>query len=164
MDGLAVISNGLNTDCQPGSIQYIPVIVESLTGEITIISNLIGSIEGLMANQNIELYRGDSRTFKVTVKDENGNAVDITGASIKFSVKERIGDASYVFQKTSAQSSEITITDAANGEYEVYIVPANTQNLDIVSYQYDSELIVATGEVYTIVRGEFTVLAEITRP
>ena len=115
-----------------------------------------------MELQNIEIYRGDNRTFKVTVKDGDGVVVDITGASIKFSVKEEISDTSYVIQKTVG--SGINITDAANGEYEVYIVPADTQNLDTKVYEYDSELTTSAPKVYTVVRGEFTVQAEITRP
>ena len=114
--------------------------------------------------QNVEIYRGDNRTFKVTCKDGAGVAVDIAGATIKFSVKEKIGDAGYKIEKSNAQASEIDITDAANGVYEIYLLPADTQNLDIGSYEYDSQLTTAVGKVYTTVRGEFTILAEISRP
>lgn len=117
-----------------------------------------------MTLQNVEIYRGDNRTFKVTVKDGDGNAVNIAGASIVFSVKEKISDAAYIIQKSSSVGSEITITDAANGIYEVYLLPADSQNLDIRTYEYDSELTTSTGKIYTVVRGEFTVYAEITRP
>lgn len=115
-----------------------------------------------MTQQNIEIYRGDNRTFLVAVKDGDGAVVDITGASIKFSVKEEISDTDYVIQKTVG--SGITITGAANGIYEVYLVPADTQNIDVGVYEYDSELTTAAGNVYTLIRGEFTVQAEITRP
>ena len=117
-----------------------------------------------MADQNIEIYRGDDRTFKVVCKDENDAVVNITGAAIKFSVKEKISDATYKVEKSSAQASEISITDGSNGEYEIYLVPADTQSLDIGSYEYDSELTTSGGKVYTVVRGEFIVLAEISRP
>lgn len=115
-----------------------------------------------MELQNVEIYRGDNRTFQVTVKDGDGVAVDITGAAIKFSVKEEISDTDYEIQKTVG--SGITITDAANGIYEVYLLPADTQNMGVGIYEYDSELTTAGGNVYTVVRGEFTVQAEITRP
>jgi hypothetical protein len=114
--------------------------------------------------RNVELYRGDNRTFKVTCKDGEGAVVNITGATIKFSVKEKIGDTTCKIEKSSAVATEINITDAVNGEYEIYLLPADTQNLDIGSYEYDSELTTTTGKVYTTVRGEFNVLADVTRP
>lgn len=117
-----------------------------------------------MALPNIEIYRGDNRTFKVTVTDGAGGAVDITGATIIFSVKEDISDTDYEIQKTSAQGSEITITDAGNGIYEVYLIPADTQNMDLGVYEYDSQLTTSASKVYTTVRGEFTVQGDVTRP
>ena len=121
-----------------------------------------------MTKQDVEIYRGDNRTFKVTVKDGDGNAVNITGASIIFSVKEKIGDTGYNFQKKNTAAgggdSQIKITDAVNGIYEVYIVPTDTQTLDIGNYEYDSELTTATSKVYTVVRGELNIMDEITRP
>lgn len=117
-----------------------------------------------MADQNIEIYRGDDRTFKVIVKDEDDAVINITGAAIRFSVKEKISDVAYEIEKSRAVGAEIAITDAANGEYEIFLVPADTQDMDVGSYEYDSELTTSGGKVYTVVRGEFVVLAEISRP
>lgn len=158
MDLLAVMGNGFDTDKPETVGEGVDIVV------VTELEGIIKETGPVSQQQNIELYRGDNRTFEVTVKDDDGNAVNITGASIKFSVKERISDSGYKFQKSSAQASEITITDAANGVYEVYLVPDDTQTLDIGSYEYDSQLTTSTGKVYTVVRGEFTILAEITRP
>ena len=121
-----------------------------------------------MADRNIEIYRGDKRTFKVVCKDEIGAVVNIAGASIRFSAKERVSDVTYKMEKKNAAAggadSQINITDGVNGEYEIYLVPADTQSLDIGSYEYDSELTTSGGDPYTVVRGEFVVLSEISRP
>lgn len=114
--------------------------------------------------QNIEIYRGDNRTLKVTIKGADGVVVDITNATIKFTVKKNVADEENKIQKTTNSASQISITDAANGEYEIYLLPADTQDMDVDNYEYDSELITAAGKVYTVVRGEFSILAEVTRP
>jgi hypothetical protein len=95
--------------------------------------------------------------------DGDDNPVSLAGGSAKFSVKKRLSDSQAKFEKSSAVSSEILITDPGNGIYEVYLVPSDTQDLEEGVYEYDSEVTTVTGKVYTVVRGKFVVLGETTR-
>ena len=80
-----------------------------------------------------------------------------------FSVRNRANDVGHVFQKTSDIDSEIIITDALRGEYNVYIVPDDTRDLKEQLYAYDSELIDLAGKVYTVMTGGFNLSTEILK-
>lgn len=116
------------------------------------------------ADGNISLYRGDSKTLEVAVTDKNGGPVDITGASLLFSAKEKLSDTAYVIQKDSVNAVEILITDAAGGVFQVYLIPADTQTQDIGLYYYDIQLTTSAGKVYTIKQATIKLLEDVTRP
>jgi len=153
VDILGIMSNGFDNDKQ--------VAIGSGT-DIVYVTALKGVIEGAGTQQIIKVYRGDSRTLKVSVKDENDVPVSIAGASARFSVKKRLSDGQSKIEKTSSLGSEILITDPANGEYEVYLTPPDTQDLEEGVYEYDSEITTVTGKVYTVTRGKFVVFGETT--
>ncbi len=102
----------------------------------------------------------------VIVKDEDGELVPLTGAEIRFSVKAKIDDADYTFQRSNsgAGGNDTEIKIIADGEYEVYLVSANTQNITPRSYKYDSEVILPDGNNKTPVWGKLTIKADVTRP
>lgn len=80
----------------------------------------------------IELRRGKTKKLNFTVLDPGSNAanppaVDLTGKTLKFTVKKVVTDSSPVFQKTIGAG--ITITDAAAGKGQVLISPSDTQSL-----------------------------------
>lgn len=55
------------------------------------------------------IYQKTTPTFTFTITDEDGNAFDLTDATIYFKAKTDIEATSYVFEKTC------TISDAVNG-------------------------------------------------
>ena len=71
--------------------------------------------------------RGDTETINLTIKNPDGSARDITTDSIKFTVKKRVQDASYVVQKTVG--SGIVKTNAAGGLATVTLNPADLNSL-----------------------------------
>ena len=154
MDLLRIMSGGFGTDKQGGGAGGTDIIY---------VTKLKGTIEGLGTSQIIKIYRGDNRTLKVSVVDENDAPVSLAGGAAKFSVKKWLSDNQAKIDKSSGVSSEILITDPANGVYEVYLIPSDTQDLEEGVYEYDSEITTVTGKVYTVVRGKFVVLGETTR-
>jgi hypothetical protein len=106
----------------------------------------------------IEMYRGDNHDVNVVVKDSAGVPVDITGARIKSTI-----DAlpSQVFKDSDNGSSEIELTIPASGEFQIKIVPADTENMEVGTYQYDIE-IELNGKKTTLVVDFFKVKADIT--
>ena len=111
------------------------------------------------------MYRGDSRFLTGTVVDEDtGVAADITGAVITFSVRSHYLATDVLFQKVSSESGEVTLTSVETGEYEVAILPEDTQDAEPGTYFYDVEILTLEGDTFTLERGEFEILFDITRP
>lgn len=119
----------------------------------------------------IKLYRGDNYSYQITALDEDSVALDLTSASITFSVKSTVDAASYEFQCTTAGGDVVLVTPAS-GIFRVDIAPADTQSMTPGSYVWDAQITLSGGEVYTVPRtssgdpevGTFTVVAEVTRP
>ena len=117
---------------------------------------------------NIRHYRGDNKTLELTVRDAIGE-VDLTGMKIWFTVKKAVGDpdSMALIKKSTANvpgggDEQIKVT--ANGKAEIYIVPADTANLILASYDwyYDVQVKTSEDKVYTVKQGTFRLLPEIT--
>lgn len=113
-----------------------------------------------MAN-NIDIFQGDNKTYELTVKDRVDAVVDITGFTIKFTVVKYKGDTTYLIEKTTAQASEILITDGPNGLAQIYLIPADTTNMAGI-YWYDVQTTDLSGKIRTVIRNTFTVKVDIT--
>jgi len=119
--------------------------------------------EILTTKENINVFRGDSKTIEKTLSDEDGVIVDLTGAELRFSVKldRFLLDADALISKSSP-SSGITITDATGGKFEVEIDAADT-DLEIRDFEYDIQLKDSGGKVTTIFTGVFTIEQDVTK-
>jgi len=109
----------------------------------------------------IEIYRGDDLTIQATARDSSGAVVNLTGAVIKMTVRTSPSAANIVFQKTSADPTQIAITGAATGQFEIYIVPANTSTRECKRYWYDVEITLSS-KVHTGIVSTFTILEDVT--
>lgn len=109
------------------------------------------------------MTRGDNRTIEVAVTSD-GAAVNLTGASLTFTARMDYS-APVLVTKSSATASEITVTNAAGGLAEVYLIPADTSALPHATVYpvYDVQLTQAAGTVTTVVRGKITVNPDVTR-
>jgi len=111
-----------------------------------------------MANE-IEIYRGDTRTITVTVKNSAGSLVNLTGYTMRMTVKS---------DKTSADSAAIisktaTITDPTTGVGTFALtVTDTTQTAGI--YYYDVQISNSTPSVYTVIAPTtFTIIEDCTK-
>jgi len=111
-----------------------------------------GSTSSLILPEDaIIIVQGTSRTLRVTVTDNDDVAVDITGGTIYFSVKQDIEDTEPLIQKISTNPAEAVITSSCGGEAEIYLKPADTQNLQPkVDYVFDVWLVTASGDRYDV--------------
>ena len=109
----------------------------------------------------ISMFKGDTKTIEVTAKNQDGIAVDITGASIKFTVKTNATDtdAQAKFQKTTTLG--ITITDATNGKFEIAISPSDTSGLSAGEFVFDIQLNIS-GAIFTIAKDIFLLKQDVT--
>lgn len=119
-----------------------------------------------MANE-ITMYKGDNYTAEVTVVDENGSAVNITGSGVIFTVRPSLDSADITFQRKNlaagGDATQIEMTDPANGVFKLYIVPANTSGITSKTYVYDFQVTLATGEVYTVIQSTLEIEEDVTK-
>lgn len=99
------------------------------------------------------MYLGNDLNIDYTINDLDGSTVDLTGASITFSVKEERGATSYVFQRQNTAAgggnTEIEEIDYTLGTFTVHIIAANTSSLSSGSFVCDVEIETAAGATYT---------------
>lgn len=105
----------------------------------------------LQPKNTVEVYRGSSATISLSVVDTNGAVVDLTGATVVMTVKERLESPRNIFQKSSADAAEILITSARGGLAEIYILPADTLSRDIKQYVFDVWVILPSGKRIVVV-------------
>jgi len=101
--------------------------------------------------QNFELYAGNAKTLHFEIVDEDGAVVDITGATIAWGVSTHENSKSKLFSYTSP--TNITITDAANGKFDVSVLASNTAALKAGDYHHQAEVTDAGGNPTTVAFG-----------
>ena len=112
-------------------------------------------------NQQLEMYRGNSTEWDVTVT-QNFLPVDLAGASLWFTAKTSKDSPTEVFQKTIGDG--ITVTDEPGGMIRIKMAPIDTSNLAAatISLHYDLEIETAGGDVYNLADGRLIVKPDIT--
>jgi hypothetical protein len=119
----------------------------------------------MASNQRLEVVRGDTRRYQVTVTDDAGLPVDLSGASIYFTVRKKYSsssdDTDAVFQKSVGNG--ISISDASSGSIAIVIAPTDTRALPASLFLYDLQVNTGAGDVITAALGEFAVKADVTR-
>ena len=109
-----------------------------------------------------ELYKGNSRTFEIEIKDLLGVPIDISGATLKFSVRVTELGSTLIF-KSTANTIELKITAPLVGKAEVYLIPSDTINLKAGAYLFDVQLTLANYKVYTVIKGTLNLIEPITK-
>lgn len=115
---------------------------------------------------SVTMARGDDEVLEGTIYQDDGvTEEDITGWDLWFTGKLLItsGDVDAVFQKTIGDG--ITVTDAANGAYEIAIDAADTDGFAAsdTTIQCDLQAKDTLGKVKTLLTGRITVKPEVTR-
>lgn len=113
-----------------------------------------------MASNSITLIRADDATYDVTIVDEDGEVVDITGFTIKFTVRENPLDSIGVISKTT--SSGISLTDPTNGVCRITITSADS-TIDPGRYIYDVEVTNLSGKKTTVIIDSFIIKPDVSR-
>ena len=81
-----------------------------------------------VVNNGISLTRGDTATFRLQIKNQDGTGYEITpDDQVLFTVKRSPNDEEIVIQKAAANNC-------------ITIVPRETDNLAYGTYYYDVEL------------------------
>ena len=110
-------------------------------------------------NQHIPLVRGDHLTVTYTIYDDSNSPKDLTGAAILAHFRD--SDGALKFSKSTTDAAQILITDAVNGVFELYLVPADTSGLTAGQYPYDVQVTIAAN-VATVASGFLFLSADVT--
>lgn len=108
-------------------------------------------------SHEIPLFRGDSLAQPVQVL-EGTVPLDLTGATLRFSVRRTEGSTPVLIEK------EPVITSAIDGEFTILLDPEDTDSLDgNIKYWYDVEMTLA-GVVRTLVKDRLYLKQDISWP
>jgi hypothetical protein len=107
---------------------------------------------------NLSLVRGDTFTRAIEFL-ENNQVLDITNFAIFFTLKKnwQLPDS-----EASLQKIITTHSDPTHGKSVLELLPEDTQNLEPFDYDFDLGIIISPTEIYTVLRGKFTIEYDVT--
>lgn len=108
------------------------------------------------ADQDLILTRGDTETLVVTIQGDNGSPINITGRTYRAQVRSSQDST------TIKASFTCTVTSGANGQVTCVLSATDSATLPSGQYYWDLEEN-ASGVVSTILAGNVTVFADVTR-
>lgn len=147
-------------------VQAVVVVKQVIRGVMT----EEGPYMNCSEDNHVRMTKGDNRDLEVTLTWPNGDPVDLTDSELRFTVKEKLSDPQSAAKITKANAkagggdTEIKIINPAGGRLDVYLVPTDTEDLDPATYQWDIEVILATGKKITAVKDRITLKADVTTP
>ena len=109
----------------------------------------------------LEWYRGRTTAFTVTVKDENGTAVNLTGSTVTMAVKNAAGATLLTYSTAAGQG--IALTNPTSGQLTVSPEALGTGTLPLSNaLNTDMKLQLASGVIYVLFRGSITLIDKVT--
>jgi hypothetical protein len=106
--------------------------------------------------RDITIYKGDSYTHQVSIKNAANTAINITGRTYRVQMRKSKASESVIL------SFNTSITDAANGVVTFTLNPADTSNISVGTYYYDFEE-TNNNYVTTLMGGKLVITGEVTR-
>jgi len=116
-----------------------------------------------MALRRLEMTRGDSKTFTITIKDGSGVPYCIKNWVVFFTLKTNIDlpDSEASLQKIITTFADTT--SGTSGVAEIDLLPSDTAGLEAREYDFDIAVTTNDNKVYTIMKGKLDLLYDITR-
>jgi hypothetical protein len=108
------------------------------------------------ADQDLTITRGDTETLVVTITTDGSTAVDITGRTYRAQIRSQQDST------TIKASFTCVVTSGASGQVTCTLSAASSSALSAGLYFWDLEEN-ASGVISTILAGNVTVLADVTR-
>ena len=104
---------------------------------------------------NIVIDQGTTFSTVITLADENGDAIDLTGYSANSQIRKH-------YSSSNSQSFSISLGGTL-GTVTLSLTSTQTSNLVAGRYVYDVEVVSTSNVVSRIVEGIVTVTPEVTR-
>jgi len=110
-----------------------------------------------MSNNEIEVYKADTVSIVITVKNSNDIAINITGYTFYFTVKSSYSDSDATAKINKTITSH---NDPTNGQTTVTLSATDT-NQTAGNYYYDIIMKDGSSNVTTLLHGIFKVLSRV---
>lgn len=108
-----------------------------------------GSVVGVLATKNaIAMVRGSSLILTLTLKDSADDATDLTGATVRFSLKADLAAERPTLTKVSDFPDQISIASPRSGTARILLRPEDTKRLALGTYLFDVWVRLENGAVY----------------
>lgn len=109
---------------------------------------------------DIKIEQGADFELELTLQDEAGAAINVTGAIVRSMVRQSYETASPLITMIG------TVVDGPTGQVKLEIPAATTSALDIhavTTCVYDMEVVLTTGKVIRVLEGKAIFSPEVTR-
>lgn len=111
-----------------------------------------------MADRRMDIIKRDDSDFELTFTDVDGEAIDLTGATVFFTVKRNKTDA----DADAVIAKSITSFDDPETGVAILQLSKTETNISPRSYYFDIQLKQSNGKVTSIQAGRFIVRQDIT--
>lgn len=110
-----------------------------------------------MINYDLEIYKGQTFTLSLTLRDDNGSVLNLGSNRVSGYLKTKFSDTNKLVDLNA------TVFDAANGIVTLYIPATGTEALPVNYAFYDVEMFnPIDGAVTKILAGKAQIFPEIT--
>lgn len=110
----------------------------------------------LPSNYDLVLYRGDYFSMNITVKDNAGTPINLTGYTAKSQIRTS-------YDAVSAYDATCTITDPTNGKVSITFPSSVMTTVTPGDYIWDFQVTQPDGNVRTFLAGDVKVYGEVTK-
>lgn len=113
-------------------------------------------------NQDLTIKRGTTYPITLTLTDDAGAAIDLTGATVYFTAKTDEWDVdapdtiAAITKDVTVHVDEDGVASAALGISTITLLPADT-NINAATYHYDITVEYANGVVNTPIEGKLKI-------
>jgi hypothetical protein len=117
-----------------------------------------------LKTKDLRRVRGETIKLRMTVHDETGAVVDLTGATIHLRVRPDLKAGAVITKSSPSTGIAIsTQTGTTKGQYVATIAAADTASLEPGDYVWDSWVITSGAERYAVVApSKLTLLHEVS--
>lgn len=110
---------------------------------------------------NITVEQGATFVQPIIWKDDDGNVINLTGATAKMQVRQYAGATTVLFEASTANGKLAILGDL--GQITLTITAAESSAFTWLFGKYDLEVTTAGGSVYRLLRGNITISSEVTK-
>ena len=111
--------------------------------------------------KDLTILQGANFEEQFTLQDSLESAINLTGYTARMQVRADVNSETEIFELTTENSK--LVLGGINGTIDISLSASETAAAQAVEAVYDVELISSGGQVYRILSGNISIIAEVTR-